>query len=294
MTSAYDPSSPKSPWTTRWPEPLTPAQWGQRYPGTLDAVGVMGGAANVIMQLAMAGVGYGVLESRVESGSIFRHPIKRTRTTLTFLAVAMLGTPEEKLAYRKAINKAHAQVYSTEKSPVEYRAFDPKLQLWVASCLYWGLADTRRKLHGEMDEASEEAMYRQLAVLGTTLQVRPDMWPVDRAAFDAHWQQGLRELRIDPPVRAYLDALADLKFAGKPVSKLFGPLNRFITAGMLPAEVRAQMQWDWTPAQQRRFDRFLAVVAGINRLLPRVIRQAPIFLIMWDFRRRLRKGMPLA
>ena len=49
-------------------------------------------------------------------------------------------TAEEKLAYRRAVNGAHAQVYSTDESPVEYNAFNPELQLWVAACLYWGFA----------------------------------------------------------------------------------------------------------------------------------------------------------
>ena len=40
------------------------------------------------MQLARPGAGYGVMESRVESGRADRHPIKRARTTLTYLAVA--------------------------------------------------------------------------------------------------------------------------------------------------------------------------------------------------------------
>jgi uncharacterized protein (DUF2236 family) len=35
------------------------------------------GPANVIMQLARPGVGYGVMESRVESGRVDLHPIKR-------------------------------------------------------------------------------------------------------------------------------------------------------------------------------------------------------------------------
>ena len=51
-------------------------------------VGLLVGAANVIMQLARPGVGYGVLESRVESGRVDLHPIKRARTTFTYLAVA--------------------------------------------------------------------------------------------------------------------------------------------------------------------------------------------------------------
>ncbi|WP_290538206.1 hypothetical protein [Alcanivorax sp.] len=31
----------------------------------------------------------------------------------------MMGTSEEKLAYRRAVNRSHAQVHSTEHSPVK-------------------------------------------------------------------------------------------------------------------------------------------------------------------------------
>ena len=98
-------------------------------------VGLLSGAANVIMELARPGVGYGVKDSRVESGRARPHPIKRARTTFTYLAVALSGTETQKKAYRRAVNKSHAQVYSTPDSPVEYNAFDKNLQLWVAACL---------------------------------------------------------------------------------------------------------------------------------------------------------------
>src|SRR5688500_8851532 len=101
----------------------------------------MAGTANVIMQLAHPAVGHGVVESRVEPGRLFDHPVKRTRTTLTYLAVAVLGSDEERAEYRRAVNAVHAQVYSTASSPVEYRAMDPDLQLWVAACLYRGFED---------------------------------------------------------------------------------------------------------------------------------------------------------
>ncbi len=56
----------------------------------LDGVGaVLAGTANVIMQLALAPVGYGVLESTVESGQVTLHPVKRARTTFAYLAVAL-------------------------------------------------------------------------------------------------------------------------------------------------------------------------------------------------------------
>ena len=54
-------------------------------------VALLAGPANVIVQLARPGVGYGVMESRVESGRVGLHPIKRARTTFTYLAVATGG-----------------------------------------------------------------------------------------------------------------------------------------------------------------------------------------------------------
>ncbi|MFY9766822.1 MAG: oxygenase MpaB family protein, partial [Mycobacterium sp.] len=49
------------------------------------------GPANVIMQLARPGVGYGVLESRVESGRIDLHPIKRAQRMAGDKYVAFVG-----------------------------------------------------------------------------------------------------------------------------------------------------------------------------------------------------------
>ena len=65
-------------------------RWPGRRPANdgLMGVALLAGPANVIMELARPGVGYGVLESRVESGRADRHPIKRARTTFTYLAVA--------------------------------------------------------------------------------------------------------------------------------------------------------------------------------------------------------------
>ena len=88
------------------------------------------------MQLSAPGVGYGVLESPVDSGNVYKHPFKRARTTGTYLAAATVGTDEDRESIRRAVDTAHAQVRSTERSPVSYNAFDPRLQLWVAACLY--------------------------------------------------------------------------------------------------------------------------------------------------------------
>lgn len=156
------------------------------------------------MQLSHPAVGYGVVESRVESGQIFRHPIKRTRTTLTYLVVAARGTDEEKEAFRNGVNRVHAKVQSGPDSPVQYDAFDPELQLWVAACIYRGFEDVHRSMHGELTATESEYFYQQGATFGTTLQVPKEMWPDTRAAFEEYWNKALADVSIDDTIREYL------------------------------------------------------------------------------------------
>lgn len=255
--------------------------------------GMLAGPANVIMQLSWPAIGYGVLESKVDSGAVMKHPFKRARTTFTFIAVALLGTDEDRAAYRAAVDTSHRLVRSDASSPVRYNAFDPALQLWVAACLYWGTVDLVQRLHGPLDEAVAEDLYRHCAYFGTTLQVRPEMWPADRAAFEAYWLEGLAQASIDEPVGSYLRGIVDLTFLPRPFQLAFGPFNRFVTTGFLPPLFRAQLGYTWTPEQQRRFDLLLTAVAALDRVTPQPVRAFPFNVLLRDMRRRLRRGRPL-
>jgi uncharacterized protein (DUF2236 family) len=140
--------------TARWTdEPVTAAD-------AMDFWSFAAGAANVIMQLSWPEVGYGVVESKVDSGNLFKHPWKRARTTFQYLAVAVFGNDEDRAAYREAVDAAHRQVRSTSASPVSYNAFDRDLQMWVAACLSVGLEDTYQLLRGEMTSEQAEQFYR--------------------------------------------------------------------------------------------------------------------------------------
>lgn len=263
----------------------------------LMGIALLAGPANVIMQLAHPGVGYGVLESRVESGRVDLHPLKRARTTFTYLAVATNGSEAQKNAFRRAVNKAHAQVYSTEESPVAYNAFDPELQLWVGACLYKGGLDIYRMFIGELDGEDAERHYREGMTLATTLQVPEKMWPADRAAFDRYWEESLAKVHIDDAVREYLYPIAANRVRGVrlpgPVQRLSEGFALMITTGFLPQRFRDEMRLPWDAKKQRRFDRLIAVLATVNRYLPRVIRQFPFNVLLHDLDRRIKKGRPL-
>lgn len=258
---------------------------------SISGLALAAATANVVMQLAHLPIGHGVANSTVDSGRVDKHPLKRTRTTLTYLAVALLGTDDEREAMREEVNRAHRQVRA--KEPVPYNAFDPGLQLWVAACLYQGVEIIHRVLYGEPSPELAAELYRYGARLGTTLQVKPDMWPADRAAFEEYWQDGLSKIEMDDLTRGYLRDLTELRFLPAPVRLAFGRHHTFVTLGFLPQPFRDELGYPWTPRDQRRFDRYTRLLRRANDLLPAPARQFPFNLYLYDFRRRRRTGRPI-
>lgn len=273
--------------TTRWDEnPVTVAD-------AMDFWSFAAGAANVIMQLSRPGVGYGVVESPVDSGNLLKHPWKRARTTFSYLAVAILGTPEDRAAYRRAVDGVHRQVKSGPASPVSYSAFDRDLQMWVAACLFVGLEDTCQLLRGALNTEQAEQFYRSAWTLGTTLQVSEDQWPPTRAEFDTYWNDACRQIAVDDVVGRYLHDLVNLKMVNPILRIPFRPLLKFLTAGFLAPVFRDALGMGWGSGRQRMFEWLFVLVAFANRFLPVFIRQGGSYLLVADVRRRVRAGRPL-
>jgi uncharacterized protein (DUF2236 family) len=213
------------------------------------------------------------------------------------LAVATAGSDTQKEAFRRAVNRAHAQVYSLPESPVQYNAFDVNLQLWVGACLYKGGVDIYRIFVGELDDEDADRHYREGMTLATTLQVPPAMWPADRAAFDRYWQESLSKMHIDDAVRDYLYPIAAGRVRGvklpRRLQAWLDSVGLLITGGFLPQQFRDEMRLPWDAAKQRRFDRLMTVVRMVNRLLPRFVREFPFNVLLRDVDRRIRTGRPL-
>jgi uncharacterized protein (DUF2236 family) len=274
---------------------VTPATTtrSRAYEQAVVGAALLAGPANVIMQLSWPAVGYGVYESKVESGNLFRHPVKRARTTVTYLAVALLGTDRERRLYREAVDTAHVQVRSSESSPVSYNAFDRGLQLWVAACLYRGVEDVSAVFGPPLTEDEREERYQECATLATTLQVPPEMWPADRKAYEEYWTESLAAVSIDDTIRGYLTDIAMMRFLPAPFPQLFGRFNLFVTTGFLPERFREEMRLTWSARQQRRWSRLMGAVARLVQLLPGPVRRFPYNACLLDMRVRVRLGRPL-
>lgn len=268
--------------TARWDtEPVTAAD-------AMDFWAFAAGAANVVMQLSWPEVGYGVAESKVDRGNLLKHPWKRARTTFQYLAVSVLGTDEDRAAFREAVNSSHRHVKSTAESPVRYNAFDRDLQMWVAACLFVGLEDTYQLLRGEMTAEQAEQFYRSAWPLGTTLQVAEDQWPPTRAEFDDYWRSACERVSIDDRVRGYLLDIVNLRMINPLLGLPFRPLLKFLTTGFLAPVFRDAMGLRWSRFEQFLFEMLFLFVAFVNRFLPVFIRQGGSYVLLADVRRRVR------
>jgi uncharacterized protein (DUF2236 family) len=254
-------------------------------PATLALAG-----ANVVMQLAQLPVGRGVAESTVDGGNLYKHPIKRARTTFGYVMIAVFGTDEERVALGAAVTDVHRLVRSSPGDPVRYTALDPKLQLWVAACIYRGLEDGYVFLYGTPSSELFDLIYRHGARLATTLQVPAAMWPGDRAAFATYWAEAEAGIEMDEVTRAYLYDFAGLGFLPWPVPHLLGWFHRAVTAGFLPAAFRQELGLAWGPREQKAFELNRGALRVLNAVTPRRLRTLPFDLYLWDMRRRIRRG----
>lgn len=281
---------------------MKPAPKRRRVKRPVDLVTAIGpslAGTNVIMQLANPKVGYGVHESRVPSGNAIKRPIKRGRTTGTFLAVALMGSDDDKAYVHEAVGRIHDQVYSTQSSPVRYSGNDSRLQLWVAVCLLKYFIDQYELLYGPLSAEEKQMVLDEAHPLGTALNVPRDKWPATYDELLVYWNAELSSLHIDDPVRDELRSLADLSFLEYRVGKLgtllhaaIGPSLAYAIKAGLPPEFRTMMRWRWTERDERRYQRALAGFRRVDPLVAPVLRG--IFrLNIIDLRVRRKLGIPV-
>ena len=236
-----------------------------------EAVLIAAGGRSILLQIADPSIGHGV----AHHSEFAARPLDRLRGTLTYVYAVVFGTAEEAARARSRVNHAHAPVSgpATAQSPA-YSAFTPELQLWVAATLYDSAITMRELVYGPLDDDTADALYRDYAVLGTALQMPPELWPPDRAAFAQYWDRRLGELATNAATRAVARQLLHPR-TGPLWLRLMMPLGRFVTVGLLPSPVRALFGLPWSAGSQRRFDRVIRLTARVYPRLPRRLRHWP-------------------
>ena len=239
----------------------------------IGAEGILlaGAGRAILLQIADPRVGHGV----ADHSDFAQRPQDRLRATLTYVYAIVYGSDEQVAAVRRAVNRAHAPVRRNPDDATKgYNAFDPESQLWVVATLYDTAVTVYEQVHGPLDDETADRMYRDYARIGTALQLPANMWPPDRAAFARYWSSHVDLLRADEKARKIAKDL--LYPAGGPaLMRLVMPLARFLTAGLLPDHLREGFGLEWTPRDDRRFERTMRWLGRVYPRLPRRIRHWP-------------------
>lgn len=233
-----------------------------------EAILLAGAGRAILLQLADPGVGRGV----AEHSTFTDRPINRLKGTLTYVYAVTYGTEEQVKEVRRRVNRAHVPVRrDAENGTPGYNAYDPELQLWVTATLYDTAIIIIEKIYGPLDDESADAMYRDYAKLGTALQLPPDMWPKDREAFTRYYGERMASLRAsDAAIRVGRGLLYPKRAALW--YRAIMPLARFLTAGLLPEQLRNDFGLPWSRRHERRFHRTMKVLAVAYPKLPQHIR----------------------
>ena len=236
----------------------------------LNAEGILlaGAGRAILLQLADPAVGRGV----ADNSTFTDRPINRLKGTLTYVYAVTYGTEEQVKEVRRRVNRAHVPVRrgADDKSP-GYNAYDPELQLWVTATLYDTALTIIEKIYGPLDDESADAMYQDYARLGTALQLPPDKWPKDREEFNLYYEERMANLRAsDAAVRVGRGLLYPKRAALW--YRAIMPFARFLTAGLLPDQLRQDFGLPWSGRHERRFHRIMKVLAVTYPRLPQGIR----------------------
>ena len=242
-----------------------------------EAILLAGGAAAILLQVANPGVGAGV---NAHSNFAYR-PIDRLRTTMTYVYTIAFGTEDERRAVIAMTNKAHEVVKGRG-----YNADDPELQMWVAATLYAAGVDIYEKVLGPVEPSKAEKIYQEYSVLATALRVPPGMWPADRRAFWAYWDESLEKFEITDDAK---QVAKDLMWPKKgPLWMKAGmPFVRVLTCEWLPPRLREAYGLKSTKGNRAMYKFLMGMTKGVYPLMPMAVRTWPMKFYLKDMRKRL-------
>jgi uncharacterized protein (DUF2236 family) len=228
-----------------------------------EGVLLAGGARAILLQVAHPAIARGV----VRHSDFAARPVDRLHATLRYVYAVTCGSEADRERVADAVTGVHRHVVGPG-----YDARDPDLQLWVAATLYDTAVDLYERVFGPLPAARAEEVYRQYAVLGTSLQMSDARWPADRAAFAAYWSTATAELRVGDRARGIAHDLLHPRAASlRPVA----PAVRLLTGGLLAPRLRSDYGLAWSPRRQRAFDGLVHAIAVGYPRLPTRLRQLP-------------------
>jgi uncharacterized protein (DUF2236 family) len=237
---------------------------------------IAGGGRALLLQLAHPLVARGV----ADHSDFENDPLPRLAGTLDFLTFVVWGTPEEAERAAATVRRVHGRVTGPG-----YDAGDPVLQNWVNATLTDTALDLYARLFGPLPEAVAERYYQDATEVAAILGCPREAQPADLAAFRAYFDRTVAAIEVTDTARRLARAVLDARRLPAYLRPAL-PLNRFVTAGLLPPTIRDQYGLTWGPGRERSLAMLLRGIGAASHLVPGSLRRRTPELFVRMARRR--------
>ncbi len=244
-----------------------------------ERIVLLGWGRAILLQLA-----HPLIAAGVHDHSGFRSTTWAAVTRLYHTVHAMLsltfGSDAERERALDGIRQIHQRVnghlkVATRRFPegTPYSAENPDLVLWVHATLLESVPMAYERFVGPLTIAERDAYCAEAAPLAVALLARSDevprTWAEARAYLDRMYASGTLEVTEQALMlaRAVLSPPAATAWIAGPATWM----NRIVTLGMLPPQIRRQYRFEWTRTNQGTFNVLVPALRSMRRVMPRAV-----------------------
>jgi uncharacterized protein (DUF2236 family) len=236
---------------------------------------VLGWSRAILLQLAHPLVAAGVADhSAFRSGGI--SAVVRLHHTIRAMLALTFGDERARTTALEAIRAIHRRVHGRLPAAAgafpagtPYSAEDPRLVLWVHATLLESIPMIYERVNRRLTVGERDAYCEEAAGIAVELGARDDDVPRSWDALTDYLRRMYTSGEITVSAQAREVASAVL---APPLGRVAAPMawmNRIVTLGLLPQEIRRQYGLDWTNGDRAACERVLRTLARGRRFLPR-------------------------
>jgi uncharacterized protein (DUF2236 family) len=242
-----------------------------------ERLALSGWCRAILLQVAQPLVAAGVAAHSPFRGSALA-PVHRLRSTVRAMLAISFGTPEAQDRALEGIRTIHRRVHGHLGQPVgpyaagtPYSAEDPALLLWVHATLLESVVLAVERLVVPLTPLEKDAYCAESAWTAVALGAQdadvPRTWSALTAYMRGEYASG--RIAVGDEAKALADAVL-----GPPMGRLAWPalwVNRTLTIGLLPPDIRRQYGYRWTAGDARRLEHVIGALRLSRSVLPRAI-----------------------
>lgn len=244
---------------------------------------LLGASRALLVQVAHPLVAQGALDHSDFTGD----PVGRFQRTVAWVTTVVFGTSAEARAATRQINRMHRHVVgalpedhatASWSSGATYEASDPELVLWVHAALVESMLEAHDAVVGGLSRRQKDRFVREWdSVVRMMGLPQGTGW---RGASDMRSWMGQRIANGAALPGAGSRSVADVILV--PRLGLRGPrglaeLTGFITAGLLPGEIRRHYSIGWGPGHESAHRALRVALRSARPLMPRAMRVSPVY-----------------